>query len=775
MNLPFAISARTAKLIGLENFANAEGAVVELVKNAYDADADKCFIIVDKKANAKESLIYIIDTGSGMNKETIVNHWMTIGTDDKLINSKSKKKNRVKSGAKGIGRFALNRLGTFSRMFTFCEDSHCNGLDWTVDWTKFEDASVLSEVKAELNEIDTSKLIKNLDNLRLFEVPILEDIISADFHGTILCVSNLNDNWGLDSLESLRKNLEMLIPVHIADSFKIYLYNLNNLEWGGEIEPLEYDDFDYKILSNFDGKDSINVKLVRNELNVSLLESSFANVFKRKAMQASPYRIEDFKNNEISLNININTIVDTELLSKVGAFDFTFFFLKNSLKDDRDEYGKKKYPYNDFEASLRQKWLDRFGGVRLYRDGFRVRPYGENGDDWLGLGKRQAKSPGGAGQRLGGYRIRPNQIAGSVHISRLENKALEDKSSREGIQENEVFTVFKNIILQIISSFENDRNVIMYNLSELYKGDHPISTQATEIAKVAYKKDYSWDDTTKEQKDFRILAEGYQSLERELKEKDAELSMLRGLASLGVSASTFSHELGSLMLRLDSRSTSFKNILMKYISEDKIQGIKYENPFWLLDEMRNEDKKIHDWISYSLTTIRRNKRDWKLIDLNQYFDSFKKLWFGILNNKNIEIDVYPKYEDVNKQMHIEGFEIDLDSIFNNYITNSINSLLNSSVHDKKIIITLKEDHGFAIIDVEDNGGGLSKEYVDSPDKIFHAFETSKVDNKNNKIGTGMGLYIAKSVISKYEEGDIRIIPIKEGFGIRTVFRIKRNG
>lgn len=85
MEVPFAISARTAKLIGMENFANAEGAIVELVKNAYDADADLCAVVLEIKERREDSRIYIVDNGLGMSSEVIINHWMTIGTDDKLI------------------------------------------------------------------------------------------------------------------------------------------------------------------------------------------------------------------------------------------------------------------------------------------------------------------------------------------------------------------------------------------------------------------------------------------------------------------------------------------------------------------------------------------------------------------------------------------------------------------------------------------------------------------------------------------------------------------
>ena len=121
-HLKFNVTARTAKLIGMENFANAEGAVIELVKNAYDADSSVCYVVFDIKPSPHDSAIYIIDKGFGMTGEVIENQWMTIGTDDKLQHAQSSRTGRVKSGAKGIGRFALNRLGIETEMLTFPDD-----------------------------------------------------------------------------------------------------------------------------------------------------------------------------------------------------------------------------------------------------------------------------------------------------------------------------------------------------------------------------------------------------------------------------------------------------------------------------------------------------------------------------------------------------------------------------------------------------------------------------------------------------------------------------
>lgn len=105
--MKYNISARTTILIGREGVSRADGAIIELIKNTYDADADFCYIAFDPANDA----LYILDNGIGMTKHIIESYWMLIGTDNKKYNYLSDRK-RVKSGEKGIGRFALDRLGS---------------------------------------------------------------------------------------------------------------------------------------------------------------------------------------------------------------------------------------------------------------------------------------------------------------------------------------------------------------------------------------------------------------------------------------------------------------------------------------------------------------------------------------------------------------------------------------------------------------------------------------------------------------------------------------
>ncbi|WP_294966934.1 ATP-binding protein [Sulfurimonas sp.] len=165
--IPFKVSARTARLIGRENIASSKGAIVELVKNCYDADSSIAIIYfkrivevvkvkeivdneeveVEKKIDKSE--LYILDAGEGMTEQIISNHWMTIGTNNKEFDIFTKS-GRVKAGAKGIGRFALDKLGDKCEMITkFNPETH-KDIDnkgnetnykaylWEVNWKDFE-------------------------------------------------------------------------------------------------------------------------------------------------------------------------------------------------------------------------------------------------------------------------------------------------------------------------------------------------------------------------------------------------------------------------------------------------------------------------------------------------------------------------------------------------------------------------------------------------------------------------------------------------------------
>lgn len=842
INIPFKVSARTAKLIGLENFSTEEGAIIELVKNTYDADARNCIIIFDlkmkkikekndkgedsevEKFDKENSSICIIDNGIGMNDKIIQNQWMTIGTDDKLYDHTTKGE-RVKTGAKGIGRFALNRLGMLTSMTSLPEileviDEHNteiekgseknlttktinNGtntaFDWTVDWKDFDKkGATVSDVEAVLSVRDNLNLKQEFIQRFSLHSKIKEILEKKDFKsGTIIEITELNDEWNDEKLNKLFENLEMLLPPEEQDDFHIDFFLLTNLEKFGTVKRAYYDDYDYKLKATYsqDGDKLLKVEISRNELDIDSLENRYSEVFGFDMMKSMPFKLEDFKREKIELNIPIEKLisekVDHNLLEGVGKFDFTFYFLKNTISDDKEDGDLKKYPYKSINSANRKSWLKKFGGIKIFRDDFRIRPYGENGDDWLRLGERQAQSPGGAGQRLGGYRIRPNQIAGTIRISRLHNTSFQDKSGREGLIENDEFDLFKNIIKAIISLFEKDRNVIMYNLSELHKKNNKeaekLRKAKEEAEKIIKQKEEREDRNTSSENQSgnnssdkneqyseasENMADAILILEKESEKKDQELRLLRSLASVGLIISSFAHEVRSLRARLIPRTKYLVDELKNHLNEEELAKNldKDDNPFYMIDLMRDEDVKLKHWLDYSLSTLKIDKRERKNLHLSQYFENFKANWSKALEQRNISLEL--KNIDGNEYI-IRAFEVNMDSIFNNLLSNSINAHYGYNTEQKKIEVSLQKKGDDIEILFSDNGKGLDKKYKDNPDEIFNLNESSKTDNKGNQIGTGLGLYIVKSIIEEYNNSSITIVKIDKGLTFKITFKTRK--
>jgi Histidine kinase-, DNA gyrase B-, and HSP90-like ATPase len=289
--IPFTVSARTAKLIGQENFANAEGAIIELVKNAYDADANTAIIIFDTSKN--EHCIYIIDNGHGMTEQVIKEQWMRIGTDDKLQNFTSAG-GRIKTGAKGIGRFALDRLGKRARMHTVSKKEK-QSLYWTVNWEDFNKSGLaINDVKAKFFTFESFTLPTHLDKVFANNEKLTETIKQVKFEtGTILKITSLNDNWSGKAIKSLFDNLEILVPPLEQPTFNIYLFSSNPTDNIGRVNSANYDDFDYKVAANYSANEkTLSVKITRNELDLKALENSYNEVFQYEQMQKFPYHLE---------------------------------------------------------------------------------------------------------------------------------------------------------------------------------------------------------------------------------------------------------------------------------------------------------------------------------------------------------------------------------------------------------------------------------------------------------------------------------------------------
>ena len=842
--IQFKVSARTARLIGRENVATSKGAIIELVKNGYDADSRYCIVLIDnkygvyhsqitkadythfvscgidqslllsiyhakgdafveredveiekigllKKQLQRNAAIYIIDAGEGMTGNIIQTYWMTIGTDNKSTQFITKG-GRVKVGAKGIGRFALDKLGEQCEMFTFFDPkvhkdlddngnpSGLNGYHWVVNWNEFEGPNkTLDNIGAGLEGIpdmtyndvlQTIPLTDSLKNL-IDEKPVQ--------HGTILKISNLRDIWDENAAQNIYDDLGVLVPPTEGREFVISLVSLDTPLKYGEVENSFCDDFDYKVVARADENQNVSIRVYRQEYNTEAIPLSF---YKRDNQQNYPYRREDFLRGYWDTDRTFSQLMpgfrdaDTDqVFSRIGSFEFTFYYLKRSAtKNDEARFFYRQCPYN-----LRKSWLDKYGGIKLFRDSFRVRPYGEKSDsafDWLGLGMRKNNSPAGIAKKQGGYKVEAENIAGTILISRISNIDFEDKSSREGLQENKTFSVFKQLIISVIKIFEEDRSLIARELvadDEDRNGAARDRERAEELANkiIAQSKKNAngWDSSDYSSTDYQLqlLANVNEQKNEEIRQLREEQRILRALASSGLMLASFAHDLSKLNDSIDYRYDKIKNLLLTKISVGDFPEERRNNPFKLLDQAKQNDIKMQRWLNFSTDIIKKDKRRRKTLPFVPYFEKLEETWSGIFAERGISF-VHSNVVDDS----MRAFEIDFDSIFYNLISNSIEAFVRSRENrSRQIEVSMETTEKSIVCTYKDNGPGLSPDIVNPNDIFQPLFTTKRNVSTGEEVGTGLGMWLVKLIA---EDNDARVILLtpQEGFGLQLVFPIK---
>ena len=841
--IPFKVSARTARLIGRENVATSKGAIIELIKNCYDADSRFSIVLIDnrygvyhdklskpdyghlvstgvsqelldsvyqekddgyyekadvdismigrlKEQLKKNAVLYIVDAGEGMTGEIIKNYWMTIGTDNKSTDYLTHG-GRVKAGAKGIGRFALDKLGERCEMFSFYDPqvhkdinehgapSGFIGYHWTVNWDEFEGGNkTIDNVGAELEGVadisykDCLGKIPLTDGLKLL---IAERPVS---HGTILKITHLRDIWDSEATKRIYDDLGVLVPPNEGREFVISLQSLDEPDKFGEVESSLCDDYDYKIEAKAGTDQKVKIKVYRHEYNAEAMPSSF---FERENQQKYPYRREDFLAGHWEADRTLSQLIpgfkdsDTNgVLSRIGEFSFTFYYLKRSAnRKDETKFFYREIPYN-----LRKTWLDKYGGIKLFRDGFRVRPYGEKNDsafDWLGLGMRKNNSPAGVAKKGGGYRVEAENVAGSILISRISNLYFDDKSSREGLQENQVFAVFKQLIIGIIKIFEDDRSLIA---RELIADDEERNGAVRErelaeelVSKIIARSRKNNEGGNQGEKDrsstsyqLELLAAVNEQKTEEIQQLREEQRILRALASSGLMLASFAHDLSKLNDSIDFRYDKIKNLFLAKISEGDFPCVRRKNPFMLLDKAKHDDVKIQRWFNFSTGIIKKDKRRRKTVMLVPYFEKLEETWSGLFAERAVRF-VHANVAAVSMQ----AFEIDLDSIFYNLFSNSIEAFIRTHEdRERQIEVSVQVVDKNIVCIYKDNGPGLSKD-IANPNDIFQPLFTTKRNiSTGEEVGTGLGMWLVK-LIAEDNDARIMLLAPPQGFGIQFTF------
>lgn len=421
---------------------------------------------------------------------------------------------------------------------------------------------------------------------------------------------------------------------------------------------------------------------------------------------------------------------------KIGKFKFEYIFMKLSVSEEQGLFCKEISKY-------RSKWMKHHAGIKIYRDSFWVRPYGEvNGKfDWLGLDARKAKNPTAITHPGESWTVRNAQGYGVVSISRVYNPLITDMSSREGIIENGTFQCLQNILISLISLIERDRAYIARTfkqyLDEINNKDI-VKREASVLANRILNTNQIQPSNTLSHSDAnnqtRTLAEAVKFFKEERDELVSEVSLLRSLATNGLLTASIVHDLKSLRAQLVNRVDSIQTVI-----EMGDKPLIYRH----MSDLKSNDQFLKSWITVITTQMKSDKRKRVKRDLFSIVRDTVDMLKPILERKQIKISI----DDNNSSFERRVFPIDIESIIYNLVINSMEAFEKSNIIQREIKITLKAADIFTLI-YHDNGKGIDELFQD-PYEIFKFGTTSKIDSNGEKIGTGLGMYIVASTLREY--------------------------
>jgi len=648
--------ARIVRTLGDELISNETVAVIELVKNSYDADARNVIVRFTGPLEEGKGKIEVIDDGTGMTFKTIKSAWMEPAT---IIKRKKRKslKGRSILGEKGIGRFASAKLSEKLTMLTKSAES-ADELIVVFDWSNFGHDLYLDEVKCSWEKRKGQSIKK---------------------HGTILVMEKLNTDWDVEKLRKLRAALSRLIS---------------------PFKPME--DF------------TLSFELPEEYKNLSgIVEAP-------PSLKHPHYTIEGDIQGDGSYELTYKSIGKKESKHFSGKFVLQrnrkplcgHFHIELRVwdRDRLDELaGKMKFTVMDIRRDLNEA-----AGISVYRDVFRIMPYGERDNDWLRLDFRRVQNPT--------MRLSNNQIVGYVHISREKNPALKDQSNREGIIESREFSDLRELVKEAMVLLETPR------YKERPRREEKVDTTglftgitAEPIMELVQKR---LPDDKEAQK---IAKETTERIRTKIEHVREVLARYRRLATLGQLIDVVLHDGHSALNKIDSeiilleKELKRETLIQKNIDK-KLSFVKNEakllstlfkriEPFCGRKRGRPKEFKIEDGIRNAFDIMETNIRELKVkADLPKSSTPVKMDWS------------------------------ELQQIIINLLTNSLYWLSKEPERDRKIIVEIeKEEEGINVI-FSDSGPGVNPEYTNN---IFEPYFSTKPD------GVGLGLTIAGELVDEY--------------------------
>lgn len=725
--LKFFIEDRAiAELLGRQSFTKKETAVLELIKNSYDAGADKCEIIFSK------DFIKIIDNGKGMSLNDLKTRWMSVGNSKKEY--MDNKVGRIQTGSKGIGRFALARLSDEILMTTKMKNS--DSYSWKTNWEE----SIVDQCKVDYPE------------------------------GCSIVLQQLRDKWKEKDVEELSKYLSriykseiMEIALYYEDSKKDVKYIFSNLKIGEHYVTKINLKFDCKTMNLY--IDTISDEFLDNVEAIVNSESykGFSESYNMLHELNSNFVNEDEVHKVVEDKLKTNQLIDDnekkKVLKDLGDFEAELYFLiERSTKQNSE-----KFLYKHTNLS------NRTPGVVLYRNDFSISSH-EGLKDWLGLDSRARRSPAAASHPTGAWRVRSNQLFGAVLIDKKENDLLIDLANRQGLDENDHYEMLKNITNFGISMFERHRQSIIRKIDKHFSQfeDKIINKNIELFIKnpdiIFEKKENFVKDLASE---VKVIKKSKDVMKREIRESEKkhiyDVRILNVLATQGLRSSAIAHELRNERSYLDAGYEFIKDALIKFGYWDDLNSSEktkhaYNNVPAILERLNLVNRKLINFLNIMLNKIEKKKFKNKVKSLENLLITTRNIWMNEYKWIKIEFEIF----DFDSEMFFISEDV-IEVIFDNLILNTIQHNEMEVNIEIKIDIRLKNDK--LNIKYKDNGKGLHSKFVNNPLRILDVHETSRDD------GHGLGMWIINNTINMYD-GEILEINGNDGFEIKLYLRSK---
>ena len=700
-NFIFKPKARIIKTIGEELISNDNVAVVELIKNSYDAESLLVEItfdgIVKEKQEGKKikkyidkttASIIICDEGKGMDFTTIESAWMEPATNFKKKGENQNTKRKF-TGEKGIGRFASAKLASQLELITKQKGSN--------------------EVVVHFNWDDFSNENNYLENIQVrWEIRSSTEIKEC---GTILKLTNLNNDWDEDKIRELRVTLSRLLnPIVPVEDFSIGVRLPKGLDenLNGSIErPETLNKPDYYIKGSIteNGRPSKFVFFSKNKGNEEVL-----------VFQDSDFLLKDPPRKSIA-----------------GKFDFEFRIW------NRDDLNRLSKEVNSNVKNVK-KDLDDLSGISIYRDNVRVLPYGNKNNDWARLDIRRVNNPT--------LRLSNNQIVGYIAIGLEANPMLKDQSNREGIVEGQALEDVKDLIKLILNEVEQKR----YN-------ERPRESNKQSISKESLFEKFSLQSIStlvkKKNPSNRIIIEAIEKKDVEIKESVAKvqevISRYRRLTTLGQLIDVIVHDGANYLNQIGLSVNSIAKTLKK-------TDVQKEELLKVTADIQNIRKDFAQLFKRIEPFGGRKRGRPKTVILEDVIKNQFMNYHTDLNRLNIFYDVSETKNSVTMD------EAELGIIFMNLIQNSIYWLENTDAERKIVVLIEKTNSEELYVIFSDSGPGIKN---GTENTIFEPYFSTKPD------GIGLGLSIVGELVSEYN-GEFMLINngILDGATFKITFRYR---